>query len=189
MQITQLVISVNSWELAQCYMQKASNLLLQKFFQNKIVFIATIGNPRACTKKSSCLIKGRVLLAQPCLHRAHLLLLYNVTELRYGDLADTWRRWTSCSEASNFVPCPQICSSNLQDPDLRHSSFAWACGFLQHSLQPRGFWLRKWKMLLAGHTEGEYSSWHCFLGVLKISIRTTKPSLSSRDHISTASRT
>lgn len=70
--------SVNSWELAQCYMQKASNLTLQKFFQNKIVFIDTIGNPRACTKKSSCLIKGWLLLAQPCLHRAHLLLLYNV---------------------------------------------------------------------------------------------------------------
>lgn len=64
----QLVISVNSWELAQCYMQKASNLFLQKFFQNKIVFIDTIGNPWACTKKSIFLIKGRVLLAQPCLH-------------------------------------------------------------------------------------------------------------------------
>lgn len=34
----QLVISVNSWELAQCYTQKASNVLLQKFFPKQDCF-------------------------------------------------------------------------------------------------------------------------------------------------------
>lgn len=55
--------------------------------------------------------KGKSVVCKACLHRSRILLLYNVTKLRAGDLTDTWRRWTVSSEASNFVPCPQICNS------------------------------------------------------------------------------
>lgn len=55
---------------------ESSNLLLQNFFQNKIVFVDTIGKPRARTKKSSGLIKGGVLLAKPaCTDHVHYCCL------------------------------------------------------------------------------------------------------------------
>lgn len=178
------------WELAEYYMQKASNILLQKFFQNKIVFIDTIGNPWACTKKSSCLIKGRVLFAKPvCTDHVFYCCI----------TSPSWEMVTWLTPGGD-EPCllkPPILFLVLKSatPSARSkpASFlicmsVWVSAALAVA---KRILLRKWKMLLAGHTECEYSSWHSFLRVLKISIRfrTTNPSCGSRDHISTESRT
>lgn len=186
----QLLISINNRELAGYYIQKASNLLLQKFFQNKIIFIDIIGNPWVCIKKSCCLIQATVLCAKP----AYTDDIYYccITSQRWemvtwltpgGDESHLLKppvlflvlksATPICKIPTCIIPylheCVGFCSTRCSQEDFTEEMENAAC------------WTHgEWIFQLAP-----------FLRVLKISIRfrTTNPSLSNRDHISIESRT